>query len=72
MTGDKEIVSKQILPYLSPPLQHIIMHLNDRFFASLEEIRLRSGQPLIMKIGDKDAAVISRESWQGVLTRLMW
>ncbi|HPF43159.1 MAG TPA: stage III sporulation protein AA [Syntrophomonadaceae bacterium] len=57
MTGDKEIVSKQILPYLSPPLQHIIMHLNDRFFASLEEIRLRSGQPLIMKIGDKDTAV---------------
>ncbi|HNX28295.1 MAG TPA: stage III sporulation protein AA [Syntrophomonadaceae bacterium] len=57
MTGDKELVKRQILPYLSLPVKNIILQLNERFFNSLEEIRLRSGQPLVMKIGDKDYAV---------------
>lgn len=57
MSGDKEMVSKQIIPYLSPSLKTIIMQLDECVFTSLEEIRLRSGQPLVMKIGDSDYAI---------------
>ncbi|NLF45936.1 MAG: stage III sporulation protein AA [Syntrophomonadaceae bacterium] len=57
MTGDKEMVNQQIIPYLSPPIKKIIMHLDESLFTSLEEIRLRSGQPLVMKIGEADYAI---------------
>ena len=57
MRNDSEMVKSQVLPYLSPPLQRIILQLNERFMASLEEIRLRSGQPLILRFSDIDHAV---------------
>ena len=55
--ADKELVVRQILPYLSPSVKNIILKLNERHYAQMEEIRLRSGQPLILKIGDKDYTV---------------
>lgn len=54
---DKEMISKQILPYLSPALRQIMSGLNEAQYSSLEEIRLRSGQPLVLKIGDRDYSV---------------
>ena len=40
MSGDKEMVSKQIIPYLSPSLKTIIMQLDECVFTSLEEIQI--------------------------------
>ncbi len=54
---DKEMIKRQILPYLSPPLKKIITELNEQQYSNLEEIRLRSGQPLVLKIGDKDYTI---------------
>jgi stage III sporulation protein AA len=54
---DEEIIKNNIVPYLSPSIKEIILKMKVQYFKGLEEIRLRSGQPLLIKIGDKDYAV---------------
>jgi len=51
---DEEVIKNSIVPYLSPAIKAIIMKMKAACFSGLEEIRLRCGQPLLIKIGDKD------------------
>jgi stage III sporulation protein AA len=49
---DEDIIKNNIVPYLSLSIKEIILKMKS--FKEVEEIRLRSGQPLVIKIGDKD------------------
>ncbi|NLG32440.1 MAG: stage III sporulation protein AA [Syntrophomonadaceae bacterium] len=53
-------VKNEIIPFLSPQIKGILANLNDKDYTRLEEIRLRYGQPLILRIGDKDFSVSSQ------------
>jgi stage III sporulation protein AA len=46
-----------IVPYLSSQVGQIIRTINQQQLKQLEEIRLRNGQPLLMKIGEHELAV---------------
>ncbi|MGE5391867.1 MAG: stage III sporulation protein AA [Deltaproteobacteria bacterium] len=50
----KKPVRTEILPYLSPRLREILEIQGEAFFSKLEEIRLRFGQPLLLRSGDED------------------
>lgn len=54
---EKNPVQKDILPYLSPRLREILESQADTFFSKLEEIRIRAGQPLLIRSGDEDWTV---------------
>lgn len=58
--NDESIIRNQILPYLAPRINRLISDLPAEYFRGMEEIRLRHGQPLLMKIGDKDITIDSR------------
>jgi stage III sporulation protein AA len=49
---DEDIIKNNIAPYLSFSIKEIILKMKS--IKEVEEIRLRSGQPLLIKIGDKD------------------
>ncbi len=51
---EEDIIKKNIVPYLSPAIKEIILKMKAQYFMGLEEIRLRSGQALLIKVGDKD------------------
>jgi stage III sporulation protein AA len=53
-------VKNEIIPFLSPQIKGILANLNDKDYTKLEEIRLRYGQPLILRIGDKEFSVSSQ------------
>ncbi len=53
----QEIISNDIIPFLAPTIREIFLKLNPNHFNNLEEIRLRCGQPLLLKMGDKEWAV---------------
>jgi len=55
--NDEDIIKKDIIPFLSLNIKKIIMNLRPECFNGMEEIRLRCGQPLLLKIGDKDYAL---------------
>ena len=57
---DEDIIKKYIVPYLSPAIKAIILQMKADCFIDMEEIRLRCGQPLLLKIGDRDYAVDGR------------
>ncbi len=50
----EEIIKHEIIPFLSPQIKDIFMQMDAEHFNCLEEIRLRCGQPLMLKIGDQD------------------
>jgi stage III sporulation protein AA len=51
---DEDIIKENIVPYLSPSIKEIILKMELQYLNGLEEIRLRSGQPLMVRIGDQD------------------
>ncbi|MBC7074864.1 MAG: stage III sporulation protein AA [Syntrophomonadaceae bacterium] len=53
-------IKDQIIPYLSPALKNILFELKEEYYSILEEIRLRCGKPLILKLGNKDYTVDCR------------
>ncbi|NLW92871.1 MAG: stage III sporulation protein AA [Syntrophomonadaceae bacterium] len=57
LTSDHKTVPKEILLYLSPRLREIIEIQSEAFFCKLEEIRVRYGQPLLIRCGDEDWTV---------------
>ncbi|NLU48947.1 MAG: stage III sporulation protein AA, partial [Syntrophomonadaceae bacterium] len=50
-------IQQQIVPYLSSPLRSLLSSLPVGYLRNLEEIRLRLGRPLLLKIGDEDYSV---------------
>ena len=67
--SDKEIIKKDILPFLSTRIKETMLNLPDECFKGMEEIRLRFGQPLALKIGDKDYTLDGCGRMQEVLSR---
>ncbi|MDD4801723.1 MAG: stage III sporulation protein AA [Syntrophomonas sp.] len=49
-----EAIKNHIVPYLSPVIKEIFLKMHTQYFKGLEEIRLRIGQPLLIKVGDRD------------------
>jgi len=58
--NNEERIKNAIVPFLSPDIKNILLKLNLEHFKSLEEIRLRCGQPLLLKIADQEWAVSPR------------
>ncbi|NLV21169.1 MAG: stage III sporulation protein AA [Syntrophomonadaceae bacterium] len=53
----QRLIIDAIIPYLSPPVGRIIRTVEPQQLKRLEEIRLRNGQPLFLKIGEQELAV---------------
>lgn len=51
---ERNLVRRDILPYLSPIIKGLIEAQGEVFLCKLEEIRLRCQQPLLLKVGDED------------------
>lgn len=51
-------LKREIIPYFSPMLQGLLEVQGEEFLARVEEIRLRCGQPLLVKLGDEDWTII--------------
>lgn len=56
----RELLKKEILPYFAQPVKDLLLALGEDKCLQLEEIRLRCGQPLLLKVGDKDFTLGSR------------
>ncbi|MEN6348383.1 MAG: stage III sporulation protein AA [Syntrophomonas sp.] len=54
MISSAGIIRKEISPYLSPGIKERLLALKEDYYTNLEEIRLRAGKPLLLRIGDKD------------------
>jgi stage III sporulation protein AA len=54
---DEDIVKKEILPFLSLHIKQMMLGMPSECFKGLEEIRLRCGQPLALRIGDRDCSL---------------
>ena len=52
--NDQDIIKKDILPFLSHDIKAIMLNMKNEYFRGMEEIRLRCGQPLAVRIGDQD------------------
>ena len=50
----KELMKREILPYFAQPVKDLLLALGEDKCLQLEEIRLRCGQPLLLKVGDGD------------------
>ena len=50
----RELLNTEILPYFTHPIKDLLLGLGEDKCLQLEEIRLRCGQPLLLKVGDKD------------------
>ncbi|MGI6487238.1 MAG: stage III sporulation protein AA [Syntrophomonadaceae bacterium] len=64
-SGIESKIRQQVIPYLSPPVKSMLSSLPGESLRGLEEIRLRVGRPLLLKIGDTDYGVAEN----GVLLR---
>lgn len=51
---DEDIIKRDILPFLSLQIKQMMLGMPSECFRGLEEIRLRCGQPLALRIGDRD------------------
>lgn len=58
--SDLAVVRNEIIPFLSPTIKELIYSLDDKVCNQLEEIRLRSEHPLLLRLGDGDYTVDNR------------
>lgn len=63
-TSFEDMIKHEIIPFLSPQIRDLFMKINIDHYQQLEEIRLRCGQPLMLKIGDQDWLVSRRGELQ--------
>jgi len=56
----KELLKREILPFFAQPVKDMLLCLGEDKCLQLEEIRLRCGQPLLLKVGDRDYTLDSR------------
>lgn len=67
--NDEEIITRDILPYLPARIKAAILKMPPEYYKGMEEIRLRCGQPLALKLGDRDYSLDDRGGIQEVLER---
>lgn len=58
--SDEKIIREQIIPYLAPAIRKIVSGLKGEDLIRLEEIRLRCGQPVLLRFGERDISIDSR------------
>lgn len=63
-TSFEEMIKHEIIPFLSPQIRDLFLKINTEHYQHLEEVRLRCGQPLMLKIGDQDWLVSRRGELQ--------
>lgn len=59
-TSPATLIKNEILSYLPGKIQQLLQQLKEEDYQHLEEIRLRCGQPLVLRLGERELAV-SRE-----------
>lgn len=57
---DNEIIEREIIPYLSPSIKSLVNKTPTNIFDGLEEIRIRTAKPLLLKVGDDDFTLTPR------------
>ncbi|NLB87688.1 MAG: stage III sporulation protein AA [Syntrophomonadaceae bacterium] len=67
MLQDSEIVQREIIPYLSPSIKSLLNKAPTDVFQGLEEIRIRTKKPLLLKVGDDDFTLTPRGELTGSL-----
>ncbi|MEA4923965.1 MAG: stage III sporulation protein AA [Syntrophomonadaceae bacterium] len=67
--SDEGIIKKDILPFLSLHIKQMLLSMSSEYFKGLEEIRLRCGQPLALRIGDRDYGLDEYGRMQEELSR---
>ncbi len=50
----KNLLRREVLPYFSTQIKDLLLNLEEDQCLRLEEIRLRCGQPLLLKVGERD------------------
>ncbi len=65
-----ELLRKEILPFLPANLKTLLLNVDDRHYADIEEVRLRNGKPLGLRIGDEEFTIdrwghLNKDLWQG-------
>ncbi|MEQ8201826.1 MAG: stage III sporulation protein AA, partial [Syntrophomonadaceae bacterium] len=54
------LIRKDILPFLPANIKTLFQNLDEQHYSGLEEIRLRCGKPLSLRIGEGDFALDTR------------
>lgn len=67
--SDEEMIKSGIMPFLSARIKETMLNIPSECFKGMEEIRLRCGQPLVLKIGDRDCTLDECGQLQEVLSR---
>lgn len=72
--GNEQIIKTEIFPFLPAAIQKSLAGFDKKFWESLEEIRLRTNQPLIFRVGDDEFTVdnrgnLSREFTAGITVK---
>lgn len=57
---DNETIKREVIPYLSPSIKSLLNKTPNNIFDGLEEIRIRTEKPLVLKVGDKDFTLTPR------------
>lgn len=63
-TRDADILRNEILQFLPATIKTILLAMEAGFCQGIEEIRLRNGQPLILRIGARDFILDARGKFQ--------
>lgn len=66
---DSEIVQREVIPYLSPAIKSLLNKTSADIFERLEEIRIRTNKPLLLKVGDDDFTITPRGELTGNLNQ---
>lgn len=56
----KDLLRREILPYFASPIKDLLLNLGEDHCLQLEEIRLRCGRPLVLKVGERDFTLDQR------------
>ena len=67
VTSSPTQIKREVLSYLPVQIQKLLHNLKDEDYQHLEEIRLRCGQPLIVRIGERELALAG----EGRLTTIL-
>lgn len=60
MLVDNVIIEREVIPYLSPSIKSLLYKAPANIFNGLEEIRIRTEKPLVLKVGDDDFTLTPR------------
>ncbi len=64
---DSRIIEQEVIPYLSPTVKALLHKARANIFEGLEEVRMRTLKPLVLRMGDSDFTITSRGEVTGNL-----